>query len=85
MFEVKNNGNLISGLAGTTSAQLTAAQVVRCSTMETKYALAILQREGKYGKQGSIGSLIHHATHCSFRIILKPSDTYLYLKSCCPC
>ena len=32
MFEVKNNGNLISGLAGTTSAQLTAAQVVRCST-----------------------------------------------------
>ena len=33
MFEVKNNGNLISGLAGTgtTSAQLTAAQVVRCS------------------------------------------------------
>ena len=35
MFEVKNNGNLISGLAGTTSAQLTAAQVVRCSTSHT--------------------------------------------------
>ena len=35
MFEVKNNGNLISGLASTTSAQLTAAQVVRCSTSHT--------------------------------------------------
>ena len=35
MFEVKNNGNLISGLASTTSAQLTAAQVVRCSASHT--------------------------------------------------